>query len=154
MFSVRLGKSRVTRNFERARADSSKLVDLQHRTTCLPVLIDVMQEQRAQQLNIFFLRLWCGILRAVIRWLPALLIELFLVRVLMLQPNAETRKAAKYSSLAANYVFVPIAIETFGAVGLEASVSFSDLGRRLHYATHEPRDYTFLMQCSEATRHA
>jgi hypothetical protein len=60
--------------------------------------------------------------------------------------DAETRKAAKYSSLAANYFFVPIAIETFGAVGLEASAFFSDLGRRLHYATHEPRAYTFLMQ--------
>ena len=40
-----------------------------------------------------------------------------------------------------------IAIETFSAVGLEASDFFSDLGRRLHYVTHEPRAYTFLMQC-------
>lgn len=55
--------------------------------------------------------------------------------------DAETHNATKYSSLAANYIFVPIAIETFGAVGL-----LSDIGRRLHFATHEPRAYTFLMQ--------
>ena len=48
MFSVRVGKPRMTRNSERAPADCCTLVDLQQRTTCFLVLIDVMQEQRAQ----------------------------------------------------------------------------------------------------------
>ena len=61
--------------------------------------------------------------------------------------DAEMRKAVKCSSSAANYIFVPIVIEKFGAVGLKASALFSDLGRRLHYATYEPRAYTLLMQC-------
>jgi hypothetical protein len=34
--------------------------------------------------------------------------------------DAETREAAKYSYVSSNYIFVPIAIETFGAVGLDA----------------------------------
>jgi hypothetical protein len=51
---------------------------------------------------------------------------------------AEAHKAAKYSSLSSNYTFEPIAIETFGAESLEASAFIPDLGRRLHFATHEP----------------
>jgi hypothetical protein len=43
--------------------------------------------------------------------------------------DAETRKAAKYSSLSSNYIFVPTAIKTFGAV-----------------AANAPFAYTFLMQ--------
>lgn len=70
--------------------------------------------------------------------------------------DAETRKAAKYSSIAANHIYVPIAIETFGGVVLEASVFFSAAGRRLRYVTHVPRDAcacTFLThQCCSAER--
>jgi hypothetical protein len=51
MFSERIGKPRVTKNSERARANVSTLVGLQRSATCLPVLIGVMQEQRAQQLT-------------------------------------------------------------------------------------------------------
>jgi hypothetical protein len=57
--------------------------------------------------------------------------------LLQVTTDAEKRKAAKYSSLSSDYIFLPIAIETFGVVGLEASTFFSDLGRRLHFATHE-----------------
>jgi hypothetical protein len=62
-------------------------------------------------------------------------------------PDARIRKASTYSYSAANYIFVPSAVETFGAVGLDASAFISDLGRRLHFATRVvPRDYTLLMQ--------
>jgi hypothetical protein len=60
--------------------------------------------------------------------------------------DAEARKTSKYSALAANYTFTPIAIETLGALGSEASAFFSELGRRLQYATREHRAYMFLMQ--------
>jgi hypothetical protein len=40
---------------------------------------------------------------------------------------AEARKTSKYSALAANYTFTPIAIETLGALGSEASAFFSEL---------------------------
>jgi hypothetical protein len=61
--------------------------------------------------------------------------------------DAEARKTSKYSALAANYTFTPIAIETLEALGSEASAFFSELGRRLQYATREHRAYMFLMQC-------
>ena len=38
---------------------------------------------------------------------------------------AETRKHTKYSSLAATYYFVPVAVETLGALGAEAAAFFS-----------------------------
>ena len=60
-----------------------------------------------------------------------------MVRVLLqVTTDAEKRKAAKYSSLSSDYIFVPIAIDRFDAIGLEASAYFSDLGRRLHFAAH------------------
>jgi hypothetical protein len=58
----------------------------------------------------------------------------------------ETRKTSKHSALAANNTFTPIAIETLGALGSEASAFFSELGRRLQYATREQRAYMFLLQ--------
>jgi hypothetical protein len=50
--------------------------------------------------------------------------------------DAEERKIPKYSALAANFTFTPIAIETRGALGLKASAFFSELGHRLHYTCH------------------
>jgi hypothetical protein len=61
--------------------------------------------------------------------------------------DAEACKTSKYSALAVNYTFTPIAIETLGALGSEASAFFSELGRRLQNATREHRAYMFLMQC-------
>jgi hypothetical protein len=60
--------------------------------------------------------------------------------------DAEACKTSKYSALDADYTFTPIAIETLGALGSEASAFFSELGRSLQYATREQRDYTFLIQ--------
>jgi hypothetical protein len=40
--------------------------------------------------------------------------------------DAEARKTSKYSALAANYTFTPIAIETLGALGSDASAFFQN----------------------------
>ena len=60
--------------------------------------------------------------------------------------DAESRKKAKYSSLPTTYIFVPIAIETFGAMGTEATYFFNELGRRMADTTEEPRSKLFLLQ--------
>lgn len=59
---------------------------------------------------------------------------------------AENRKSSKYSSLSANYCFVPVAVETLGAPGDEALAFFRDIGQRIAAATAEPRSFQFLMQ--------
>lgn len=60
--------------------------------------------------------------------------------------DAENRKSSKYRSLAACYNFKPVAVETLGALGEEASAFFEDLGRRITAVTAEPRSFQFLMQ--------
>ena len=44
------------------------------------------------------------------------------------------------------YRFTPIAVETLGDLGDEASAFFGDLGRRIASVTAEPRSSQFLMQ--------
>ena len=60
--------------------------------------------------------------------------------------EAEARKRSKYSSLVATYYFVPVAVETLGALGEEAAEFISDLGRPIAVTTSEPRSVTFLFQ--------
>ena len=60
--------------------------------------------------------------------------------------DAEQRKKEKYSALSTQYQFVPIAIETLGPVGDEATAFFQDVGRRIIAVTREPRTMTFLWQ--------
>ena len=60
--------------------------------------------------------------------------------------DAEQRKKEKYSALSTQYKFVPIAIETLGPVGDEATAFFQDVGRRIIAMTREPRTMTFLWQ--------
>ena len=60
--------------------------------------------------------------------------------------EAERRKSSKYRSLAAHYAFTPVAVETLGALGDEASVFFRDLGHRIAAVTSEPKSFQFLMQ--------
>ena len=60
--------------------------------------------------------------------------------------EAESRKREKYVALSASYYFVPIAIETLGALGEDAAAFMKDLGRRVGAATREPRSSAFLMQ--------
>ena len=71
---------------------------------------------------------------------------------------AEERKKKKYSSLSDTCIFTPIAVETLGPWGPEASAFVSELGRRLTAATGDPRSGTFLkqkisiaVQCGNAT---
>ena len=60
--------------------------------------------------------------------------------------DAESRKSTKYQSLSPLYKFTPIAVETLGALGEEASAFFHDLGHRINAVTVEPRSFQFLMQ--------
>ena len=60
--------------------------------------------------------------------------------------DAEHHKTMKYHPMASSYRFTPIAVETLGALGNEASIFFSDLGRRIASVTAEPRSSQFLLQ--------
>ena len=42
--------------------------------------------------------------------------------------DAEDRKRAKYTALCDQYCFVPLAVETLGALGEEAASFFRDIG--------------------------
>ena len=56
------------------------------------------------------------------------------------------RKRHKYTCLSATYCFVPVAIETFGALGETAIDFLRDLGRRIAKVTGERRATEFLLQ--------
>ena len=60
--------------------------------------------------------------------------------------DAERRKKLKYQSLTSLYSFTPIAVESLGSVGEEASKFFRDLGNRIASVSNESRSYSFLMQ--------
>jgi len=60
--------------------------------------------------------------------------------------DAEERKRAKYTASCDQYCFVPLAVETLGALGEEAATFFPDIGRRIAVATGEPRSTQFLFQ--------
>lgn len=60
--------------------------------------------------------------------------------------DAESKKLSKYTALSPLYHFMPVAIETLGAVGTSALTFFRDIGRRIATVTSEPRSFTFLMQ--------
>ena len=60
--------------------------------------------------------------------------------------DAESRKSLKYQSLAVLYRFTPIAVETLGALGDEATAFFRDIGHRIADVTAEPRSLQFLLQ--------
>lgn len=60
--------------------------------------------------------------------------------------EAENKKSLKYSSLSATYSFIPVAVETMGALGDEATDFFHQLGRRIATVTGERRAAEFLLQ--------
>ena len=60
--------------------------------------------------------------------------------------HAESLKVAKYAHLSSAYHFVPIAVETLGTYGPEATGFFKSLGQRLQRATMDPRVGEFLVQ--------
>ena len=51
-----------------------------------------------------------------------------------------TRKLAKYSELAINHIFVPIAMESFGPISAEALTFLSELGSRISVVTGDMRE--------------
>ena len=59
---------------------------------------------------------------------------------------AEEKKHKKYSALSRIYNFTPVAVETLGPWGPEASTFVSELGRRLYMTTGDPRTTAFLRQ--------
>jgi hypothetical protein len=60
--------------------------------------------------------------------------------------EAEIRKRLKYSNLSATYCFVPIAIETLGAMGEDAADFVHRLGRRITAVSGERRTTEFLLR--------
>ena len=66
-----------------------------------------------------------------------------------MEPLLTTQRAAKsrkYRSLSPLYSFWPVAVETLGLLGDEASALFRDIGQRIAAETGEPRSYQYLMQ--------
>ena len=59
---------------------------------------------------------------------------------------AATKKETKYADLAQRYTFVPIAVETLGAINLTGMNFLSDLGRRITAITGETRESYYLFQ--------
>ena len=59
---------------------------------------------------------------------------------------AADKKTAKYAPLAQTYVFVPIAVETMGAINSDELEFLGDLGRRITQVTDDIRDSAFLFQ--------
>src|SRR5208282_388095 len=60
--------------------------------------------------------------------------------------EAENKKRSKYACLTSNFYFVPVAVETFGALGEEAGDFIHKLGRRITTVTGERRATEFLLQ--------
>ncbi|KAI5635037.1 hypothetical protein NE865_12269 [Phthorimaea operculella] len=59
---------------------------------------------------------------------------------------AAIKKREKYSVLAKNYTFVPIAVETLGCWGTEAKDFIKEVGQRLRETGCDPRAGSFLVQ--------
>jgi len=59
--------------------------------------------------------------------------------------EAEDKKRAKYANLAPSFCFVPVAVETIGALGV-GSVELHELGRRITESTGERRATEYLLQ--------
>ena len=60
--------------------------------------------------------------------------------------DAESRKRIKYEIISQTHCFVPIAVETLGALGEEATAFLKDLGGRIAAVTKERRVVEFLLQ--------
>ena len=60
--------------------------------------------------------------------------------------TAADKKTAKYALLMQTYVFVPIAVETMGAINSDGLQFLGDLGRRITQVTDDIRESKFLFQ--------
>ena len=52
----------------------------------------------------------------------------------------------KYTHLESTHYFIPVAIETLGAMGQEAQSFFKEVARRIVATTNEPQTLQFLQQ--------
>jgi hypothetical protein len=59
---------------------------------------------------------------------------------------AAERKTAKYTALSHQYLFAPVAIETFGPICNEGQAFLRSIGRRTTLITSDPRESAFLFQ--------
>ena len=59
---------------------------------------------------------------------------------------AEENKRLKYAEISRTHVFIPIAVETMGAVGEDGLSFLKELGTRIMTVTQERRSFEFLMQ--------
>jgi len=59
---------------------------------------------------------------------------------------AAERKINKYLPLSQSYLFVPVAVETMGAINKDGMDFLSDLGRRITQSTDDHRESAFLFQ--------
>ena len=64
---------------------------------------------------------------------------------------AEVRKRSKYHSIAEECIFVPVAIETLGSWGPDASELISEIGRRITSVNGDVRATSFLRQRLDIT---
>jgi hypothetical protein len=60
--------------------------------------------------------------------------------------GAAERKHDKYRELSNTYLFVPIALETFGPINMEATEFLNGLGHRLSVCMGDDRETAFLFQ--------
>ena len=64
---------------------------------------------------------------------------------------AESRKHNKYKDLKDNYLFTPIAMETFGSFGQESLKFIKDLGKRIQENTGDKHAISYLIQSLSMT---
>jgi len=64
----------------------------------------------------------------------------------MVAEMAAERKLAKYSNLASNFIFQPIAVENLGAFSVSTLEFLNDLGHKLSSFSGEERASSFLFQ--------
>ena len=65
--------------------------------------------------------------------------------------TAEMKKNSKYKDLEANYVFKPIAVETFGSWGPESLKFVKEIGKNIQATTGEKRATEYLIQSISMT---
>ena len=60
--------------------------------------------------------------------------------------TAKDLKRQKYSQVAADFEFVPVAVETSGIIGSAGCSLLTDIGRRISRATNDPRQMSYIFQ--------
>ena len=68
------------------------------------------------------------------------------VRAASAAETAALRKESKFTALSLNYLFYPLAFETFGTINDDGLAFISELGRRIFATTDDPRETSFLFQ--------